>query len=158
MNVFVLDEDMIKSAMYTCDKHVVKMITEQVQLLSSAYYYTGQAELAPYKLSHQNHPIARWVRESRDNWTWLRIYTLVIYGEYKFRYYNRTHRAGEYARCMKAPKLPRLGMTKMALAMPDEYKVDSVVQSYRNYYIGAKLPIIHYTRREIPYWLADYLK
>ena len=158
MNVFVLDEDMIKSAMYTCDKHVVKMITEQVQLLSSAYYYTGQAELAPYKLSHQNHPIARWVRESRDNWTWLRIYTLVNYGEYKFRYYNRTHRAGEYARCMKAPKLPRLGMTKMALAMPDEYKVDSVVQSYRNYYIGAKLPIIHYTRREIPYWLADYLK
>lgn len=27
MNVFVLDEDMVKSAMYTCDKHVVKMIT-----------------------------------------------------------------------------------------------------------------------------------
>ena len=158
MNVFVLDEDMIKSAMYTCDKHVVKMITEHVQLLSSAYYYTGQAELAPYKLSHQNHPIARWVRESRNNWTWLRIYTLVLYGEYKFRYYNRTHRAGEYARCMKTPKLLKLGMTKMALAMPDEYKVDSVVQSYRNYYIGAKLPIIHYTRREIPYWLADYLK
>ena len=78
MNVFVLDEDMIKSAMYTCDKHVVKMITEHGQLLSSAYYYTGQAELAPYKLSHQNHPIAKWVRESRDNCTWLRIYTLVL--------------------------------------------------------------------------------
>jgi hypothetical protein len=46
----------------------------------------------------------------------------------------------------------------MAVAMPEQYRVDSVVQSYRNYYIGEKLPIIHYTNREVPYWLADYLK
>lgn len=158
MNVFVLDEDMVKSAMYTCDKHVVKMITEHVQLLSSAYYFTDQSELSPYKLSHQNHPIAKWVRESKDNWTWLRIYTLVLYGEYKFCYHNRNHRAGELARCLKTPNLPKIGMTRMALAMPEQYKVDSVVQSYRNYYIGEKLPIIHYTNRELPYWLANHLE
>lgn len=153
MNVFLLDEDMIKSAQYTCDKHVVKMITEHVQLLSSAYYFTNQSELSPYRLSHQNHPIAKWVRESRDNWVWLRIYTLVLYGEYKYRYHNRDHRAGEFARCMKTPKLPKIGLTRMPCAMPDQYKVDSVVQSYRNYYIGEKLPIIKYTNRPTPDWL-----
>lgn len=41
----------------------------------------------------------------------------------------------------------------MPCAMPDEYKVDSVVQSYRNYYIGEKQHILQYTKRDIPYWL-----
>ena len=36
--------------------------------------------------------------------------------------------------------------------MPDKYKVDSVVESYRNYYIGDKAKIAEWTKREIPEW------
>jgi hypothetical protein len=36
--------------------------------------------------------------------------------------------------------------------MPDEYKVKSVVQSYRNYYIGAKSTFANWKNREIPQW------
>jgi len=37
MNIFYLDKDPIKSAEMHCDKHVVKMIIEYAQLLSTAH-------------------------------------------------------------------------------------------------------------------------
>lgn len=152
MNVFVLDEDMQKSAEYTCDKHVVRMITEHVELLCSAYFFTDQADISPYYLCNANHPIAKWVRASLSNWLWLRDYTLVLYGEYKYRYFNRVHKAGEVCKKLITPALKDNGPTKMPCAMPDIYKTDSVVQSYRNYYIGAKQHIIRYTKRDVPEW------
>jgi hypothetical protein len=40
--------------------------------------------------------------------------------------------------------------------MPDEYKVkDDAVASYRQYYIGAKLDIAKYTKRDFPAWLTQ---
>jgi hypothetical protein len=44
------------------------------------------------------------------------------------------------------------GLTPFALAMPDQYKVDDFVQSYRNYYIGEKKGFATWKNREIPYW------
>lgn len=152
MNVFVLDHDMKKSAEYTCDKHVVKMITEHVELLCSAYFFTDESDKSPYYLSNANHPIAKWVRYSLSNWIWLRDYTLVLYDEYKYRYNNRDHKAGEVCKKLIIPNLEDKGFTKMPCSMPNEYKTDSVVQSYRNYYIGEKQHIIKYTKRNIPYW------
>ena len=37
MNRFVLDQDPLKAAAYHCDKHVVKMILEEAQMLSTAH-------------------------------------------------------------------------------------------------------------------------
>lgn len=37
MNIFVLDRDPYIAASYHCDKHVVKMICEYAQLLSTAH-------------------------------------------------------------------------------------------------------------------------
>ena len=37
MNIFFLDTDPKTSASYHCDKHVVKMIIESAQLLSTAH-------------------------------------------------------------------------------------------------------------------------
>jgi len=36
--------------------------------------------------------------------------------------------------------------------MPDEYRVDDVVESYRNYYKGAKANFAKWTKRNIPEW------
>lgn len=153
MNVFVLDENMKKSAEYTCDKHVVKMVTEHVQLLCTTYYYCNMKQYSPYKLSHYNHPIAKWLRSSLSNWIWLRDYTLVLYDEYKYRYNNRNHKAGEICKSLIIPNIEDKGFTKMPCSMPDIYKEDSVVQSYRNYYNGEKSRFAKYTKRDKPYWL-----
>ena len=37
MNIFVLDEDPTIAAQMQCDKHVVKMIVESAQMLSTAH-------------------------------------------------------------------------------------------------------------------------
>ena len=39
MNIFVLDENPAVAAIYHGDKHVVKMILETAQLLSTAHHY-----------------------------------------------------------------------------------------------------------------------
>jgi hypothetical protein len=39
-------------------------------------------------------------------------------------------------------------------AMPDEYKVDDVIESYRNYYIGAKKYFAKWKNRGIPEWFS----
>ena len=37
MNIFILDEDPAEAARQQCDKHVVKMIVESAQMLSTAH-------------------------------------------------------------------------------------------------------------------------
>ena len=37
MNIFILDTDPIVAAQLQCDKHVVKMIVESAQMLSTAH-------------------------------------------------------------------------------------------------------------------------
>ena len=37
MNLFILDNDPIKAAQLQCDKHVVKMILESAQMLSTVH-------------------------------------------------------------------------------------------------------------------------
>ena len=37
MNIFVLDKNPIRAAQLQCDKHVVKMIVESAQMLSTAH-------------------------------------------------------------------------------------------------------------------------
>ena len=36
--------------------------------------------------------------------------------------------------------------------MPIDYKVDDIVESYRNYYRGDKAHIAKWTNREVPEW------
>ncbi len=69
MNIFALDTDPVTCAQYHCDKHVIKMILESVQMLSTTCSILG-AE-APYKPTHANHPCTKWVRESWENFGWL---------------------------------------------------------------------------------------
>lgn len=45
MNIFFLDRNIRKCAAYHCDKHVVKMILESTQLLSTALHLNGLTDL-----------------------------------------------------------------------------------------------------------------
>jgi hypothetical protein len=152
MNVFLLDENPQINAKYHCDKHVVKMLLETAQLLCSANHLCGDSE-PPYKLSHKNHPCSIWCRASLSNYLYLCELGLELSKEYTFRY-GKHHKSTDVIQwCLNnLPNIEDIGFTSPALAMPDQYKVDDFVQSYRNYYIGEKKGFATWKNREVPYW------
>lgn len=152
MNIFVLDENPTTCAQYHCDKHVVKMILETAQLLCGVHWSTGSE--APYKLSHKNHPCSIWTRECIENYIWLCDLGIELCKEYSYRY-GKTHKSQQIIEwCMSnLPNIKEKGfITPFALAMPDEYKVDSPTESYRNYYRGAKTSFAVWKNRDVPVW------
>lgn len=154
----------MKAAHALCDKHVPKMVLETAQLLCSPF----EPGTAPYKRTHYNHPCAKWVRESWENYCWLLVYAIVLGGEYTKRY-GREHKSMEAVHWCGAHRdtLPFYGrpigwmptewwkrhITKPALAMPDEYKHANPVTAYRAYYIGEKARFAKWERgRKPPRW------
>lgn len=157
MNIFVLDHDPNTCAQYHCDKHVVKMILETAQLLCGVHWVLNGN--APYKLSHRNHPCSIWTRECIENYVWLCDLGINLCKEYTYRY-NKTHKSQQIIEwCIT--NLPRLrengDMTPFALAMPDEYKVNCPIESYRNYYLGAKTSFASWRKRNTPEWYNTIL-
>lgn len=154
MNIFVLDNDPKLAAQYHCSKHVVKMILEHVQILSTAHHVLGSG--GPLKKTHVNHPCTIWARQSSGNYDWLHDLTIELCKEYTFRYnkYHKYDREGTLMSLKKPPfLLPRGPMTPFAQAMPDQYKDKDAVVAYRNYYIGDKKGMLHYKNREAPEWI-----
>ena len=160
MNIFFLDENPTLSAQYHVDKHVVKMILETAQLLCSVHHVTDQdtdqdTDQVPYKLSHKNHPCAVWARQSLSNYLYLCELGLELGKEYTHRYGKRHKSIDVINWCIiNKPNIPDIGFTTPAMAMPDEFKVDSVVESYRNYYMGAKISLASWKNREKPFWFG----
>lgn len=154
MNIFFLDEDIKKCAEYHVDKHSTKMCVEYGQILCSVHWVLGKE--APYKLSHKNHPCSIWTRESLSNYLYLCELGLELCKEYTYRYGKR-HKSQEVIEwCLiNKPNIPDIGFTEPAKAMPDEYKVKSVVESYRNYYMGAKSGFAVWKNREKPEWFKE---
>lgn len=154
MNIFFLDFDTKKCAEYHCDKHVVKMILETAQLLCGSHHMVNNPiSDIPYKLSHKNHPCAIWVRESLSNYLYLCDLGLELCKEYTYRYGKRHKSQDIIEWCLSnKPLIKDIGFTTPPKAMPDEYKVEDVVESYRNYYIGAKKEFAKWKNREIPQW------
>ena len=158
MNIFFLDENPILSAQYHVDKHVVKMILETAQLLCGVHHVTAHdtahdTSHVPYKLSHKNHPCSIWCRESLSNYLYLCELGLELCKEYTYRYGKRHKSQDVIEWCLiNKPNIPDIEFTEPAKAMPDEYKVKSVVESYRNYYVGAKSGFAIWKNREKPFW------
>lgn len=153
MNIFYLHTNPKTAARMQCDKHVVKMVLESAQLMSTAYWELG--EEGPYKKNHVNHPSAIWVRGSWDHYMWFRLHAFALAEEYTYRY-NKVHKSQEIIKQLWEPPeaMARNGWTDPPLCMPDEFKCDDPVESYRNYYRLGKTKILTYNKgREAPKWL-----
>lgn len=156
MNIFVLDTDPKLCAEYHCDKHVVKMILEHAQLLSTALRAYGVD--AGYKATHVNHPSSKWVRQSQDNFNWLVEMTFWLNLEYTRRYRKpNNHKSWELILSLPSPSvLPNTGgVTDFAIAMAPEFyhKSGDPVLSYRNYYKQAKKDFARWTApAKTPTW------
>ena len=141
MNIFTTNDCPIISAQDMCDKHVVKMIVEYAQLLSTAHrvldgkeYYdktkAGRSikrwlhsdkflEGHLYKASHINHPSGIWCRSTTGNYMWLYNHFIASCKEYKRRY-NRTHLTfTKMAEVFRTPpkNLPEGSRTEFAVAI-----------------------------------------
>jgi len=153
MNIFYLDREPKTCAEMHCDKHVVKMIIEYAQLLSTAHrlldgtqdiekrYVLGSLparwrhikvwkhpseymDKGLMRASPVNHPSNIWPRESKENYMWLCQMWLWLMKEY-------THRYGKHHACenrveylMNAPKnIPSKAFTDPTPAMPEYCKV-----------------------------------
>lgn len=147
MNIFYLDHDVRKCAEMHNDKHVVKMILEYAQLLSTAhrildgiistgvslsgrkktvYVLTDNRDTILYSATHANHPSAVWVRQSDRNYVWLQNLLEQLCLEYTHRY-GKIHKvqfSGLTGALQKLPiNIPQAPFTEPTPAMPDDVKV-----------------------------------
>lgn len=162
MNIFVLSFNFVECAQDMVDRHVVKMILEYCQLLSTAHHILDSAPKKDiiYKPTHVNHPCAKWVRESSANYMWLVQMLGTLLDEYTYRY-NKVHactRLYLYFKDAVPEKIPIGDLTPFALAMPDECKVvGDPVKSYRLYYITHKSNLFSWKKRQRPLWITETL-
>jgi len=154
MNIFLLDWDVPTCAKYHCDKHVVKMILESTQMLSSVHT-KYESDQAPYKPVHQKHPCTLWAGETVDNYNHLLYLAKELCKEYTYRY-GKVHKCQNViAKIGKPPvKLTKRGNTAPAQAMPDQYKNTDPIQAYRDYYLHEKQRFAVWKNRPIPSFMA----
>lgn len=151
MNIFFVETDPVKAAESLVDKHVVKMILESAQLLSTAHrvldgqekiiekYVNGSLppryrkkkiwilpdarESVMYQATHINHPSAIWCRQSVENYLWLVEHFFGLMNEYMHRY-KRVHKCnGEISYMLQSPpkNLKDWDWTPMPSCMAEEY-------------------------------------
>lgn len=165
MNIFYIHENPKIAAQAMTDKHVVKMILESAQLLSTAHrvldgeefiqlsksgarlkkwsHPNQEWDMTLYKSTHINHPSAIWARQSSANYMWLYEHFVALCEEYTARY-NKIHATEKLLKdiLLYSPlRIPHIGPTPILIAITDTqwHVKDNPVQSYRNYYEGEKL-------------------
>ena len=162
MNIFGIDTDTTSCATYHTDRHIVKMPLETAQMVSFVYYHKdlwdGEVPnlLMNFSAGHDKHPCSLWLRENLVNFLWSCELGIKLIEEYRFRYDSQKHE-----RCKmifewsldNLPNLPVAEFTPFAKAMPEEYKVDCSVESYRNYYRMGKSELHQWTKRNKPEWI-----
>ena len=180
MNIFYVHSDPVTCAQQHVDKHVVKMILEYAQLLSTAHRVLDgtesmilssngrrkkswslpdSRESVLYSATHINHPSAKWARHSLANYQHLFKLWIELMREYHYRY-GKIHASMRLAKHLKNPPT-NISTTESFSApwraMPDEYKFDRTVpdytvKSYRAYYLGAKTSMLKWKNRPTPDW------
>ena len=177
MNIFYLSKCPIQAAKWQVDKHIVKMPLESAQMLCTAHRVldgTESIELSKsnrkikrwnmddsfknttlYKANHVNHPSAVWARKSYANYMWLYEHFIALSVEYKSRY-GKNHKSFLDLRDVLSEvpvNTPRWEpFSEPPPAMPEEYIVDDVVTSYRNYYSIGKADL-HQWKKSKPEWI-----
>jgi len=183
MNLFILHEDPIIAAQMQCDKHVVKMIVESAQMLSTAHrVLDGTIENAPsksgktiqkhyrlledpemdqilYKAVHRGHPCTIWTMESSSNYEWHWKHFDALCEEYTYRY-GKTHATShlKYPLWSLPTNIPKGKMTPFKLAMKSnpECMVGDPVESYRLFYQTKQSRFkMNWSKREQPRWFKN---
>lgn len=161
MNIFYVDRNANSAAQALVDKHVVKMVLETAQLLSTAHRVLDGDPLPDgrenhlYKATHINHPSSKWVRQSNNNYNWLFAHFLALLDEYTYRYEKEHKCAGLVRYLMVPPKnIPSGYFTPPTCAMDEQYKISNdALENYRYYYNEGKKHLHSWKKRPVPHWI-----
>ena len=160
MNIFHLHKVPKVCAEYHCDKHVVKMILETAQMLSTAYQRHCGLDDELYKPAYPKHPMTIWVGDSVENFTYTWYLGTHLGLQYTKRY-RKIHKSNliinkfNFDRFQNIEKkFPMKKFTEPPQCMPDEYKHENYITAYRQYYIGEKKRFAKYTRVDIPHFMC----
>lgn len=162
MNIFATDSNALSCATYHTDKHIIKMPLEMAQMVSFVYHNKDLWDrsipqlLMSNSTTHIKHPCSIWVKQNLSNFIWSCELGIKMVEEYRFRYNSQKHE-----RCLlifewaldNLPEIEINLMTPFAKAMPEEYKVDCSIESYRNYYKFGKTELHQWTKRKKPDWI-----
>lgn len=174
MNIFVVDSNPYRAAGDLCDKHVVKMIVESAQMLSTAHRVldgtpTIRITKSGRKVKHWvhpewenelclptmvNHPCTKWAMTNMSNYDWLWRHTVGLLREYNSRY-GKIHSMSDMIKCQLIHHPTNIkdgNLTPFAQAMPDQYRSDDAVVAYRKYYIGEKRRFAKWSKSQTPSW------
>jgi hypothetical protein len=179
MNLFILDNNPIIAAQQQCDKHVVKMIVESGQMLSTAHrmldghqcrkasksgktmvkywYMDNDTEFTLYKAVHMGHPCTIWTMESSENYNWHYKHFIALCDEYKYRY-GKTHSTDTKLRnilskCPNNIPIGQLTPFKLAMGSNPECIMEDAVKSYRAFYQTKQERFkMVWSKRPVPKW------
>lgn len=165
MNIFYLDTNPQLAAKYHCDKHVVKMIIESAQILSTVLRIkNNNADVLSkeqldgiYLATHAKHPCVEWAAMSLQNFIWLCELTQHLLEEYQLRY-NKVHKTTTVYNNIINIKKQFINdfsvriFTKPPQCMPTKYKHPDVVIAYRSYYKGEKIKFAKWSHSNPPHW------
>jgi hypothetical protein len=155
MNIFYVNNDPVKAAQELADEHIRKMQIECAQMCCSVHWQLGSE--APYKKTHVNHPCTRWVLKSKPHYIWVVNHGIEICNEFERRY-GKPHATLKVLIWLKnnIPNIPNNGFKQPPKCMPEEYKKESVIDSYKNFYIKDKIEIKNLGWRKLnnkPSWV-----
>lgn len=163
MNIFTIekneqgDVDWIASAKALDNYRVVKMILESCQMLSTVLRNQGVEDDLLYKATHAKHPCTLWAAKSSGNFLSLCEHTYAMLEEYTERF-GKKHKSGAVLdRCVELfdeKNFSWLEITPPPMAMPDHFKGEDIVESYRRFY--ASKPRMRYPKEKIPSWFVEY--
>ena len=162
VNIFAIEStrdgksiDWVKSAQSQDNLRVVKMVLESCQILSTVLNEQGLH--APYKSFNPKHPSCLWAAESSANFVALVEHTHALLEEYSNRF-AKLHKCDavldKIALLYDKDNFVQHKPTTLKMAMPEEFRGSSVVESYRKYY--ASKENIRYPRSKVPKWFKRY--
>ena len=180
MNIFYLDKDTKTCAEMHVDKHVVKMIVEYAQLLSTAhrmldgvkteaksktgrktwrYPMQDKRQDIIYQAVHYHHPSAVWCRETKEQYLWLYDLFIKLGEEYTHRYGKIHSTNAKLNEILATPpdNIKQEGWREPPPAMshfPQCIVPGDSIASYKNYYVEAKSYFAKWSKRDVPDWYA----
>lgn len=155
MNLFASSPDPVVAASSLADRHVVKMVVETAQILSTALILRGHDGSGLYKPTHRAHPSVVWAASDDRALCWALDHGLALLNEYTVRYQKQHKSAAVYdviaglvAACEPPDAFVYVG--------PDEHGDSDPHLAYRRY-LAAKYAawgaMARWTRRARPDWM-----
>jgi len=162
MNIFVLDHNPVRAAELHVDKHVVKMILETAQLLSSAHHrWNSPLAESLYKVTHKNHPSTKWVGDHPEHYAWAYQLYCALLDEYTYRY-GKVHSTARLRDLLAVtPSIVGGGAAvPPPQCMPDDCRVpgnswDATIAAYQQYYREYKRGFASWKKRDVPTFMQS---